>query len=162
MYPGSIFYGRRWGAKNSAEAQEKQEEEVCQWELTSKISLMINNFFIPLSAFYLIFLVAGNIFCVIFHWIYRINSSDECWVHLLLDYLLDLKDYLRYFCLWLWTTLGISFGNISLCWYHVIFKISLKYCYHIFLDSITRYLSNKHTHWKSLSFTKSDYLWSYF
>ena len=40
--------------------------------------------------------------------------------------------------------------------------VSLKYRYRIFLGNITRYLSNMHKHWKSLSMTKSDYLWSYF
>jgi hypothetical protein len=62
----------------------------------------------------------------------------------------------------------------NLTWYHVqpsgyrltIYRFVVivwfsKYRWNIviafFLDNITRYLSNKHTHWKSLSVTKSAY-----
>ena len=40
---------------------------------------------------------------------------------------------------WSWSALRISFDDISLCNYRVIFKISLKYWYRIFLENITRY-----------------------
>ena len=40
---------------------------------------------------------------------------------------------------WLNPALRISFDDISLCNYRVIFKISLKYRYRIFFENITRY-----------------------
>ena len=48
------------------------------------------------------------------------------------------------------TTLRISFDDISFCRYRVIFKISLKYRYRIFLENITRYLIMKY--WSILAF----------
>ena len=44
------------------------------------------------------------------------------------------------------------------CVFQNIVEISLS---HLLLDNNTRYLSNKHTHWRSLSVTKSAYWWSY-